>query len=123
MATVRCRFPPEELRAPVSVEPVRAAEVIFIGDIVPLGRVALVQGDPLLVMEYLDPAFGVMDQGLLTYIAVRHTVVALIRRKVNIPHLLDFGSPIVFQLVGQTRQGLEVLAFHGIRPTKYMFSD
>ena len=112
MWTVNGRLPPEELRVPVRVEPMGAAQVIGIGDIGALGQVALMYSDPLLVVESLHSAAREVDLGLFANIAIRNTVVAFIWRKVYIPHLLYFGPSIVLELVGCCRQRLEVLTFN-----------
>src|SRR5690554_7130738 len=74
-------------------------QVVFVGVVASLGRVSLVQGNTLMIVIDLHDAFGIMDQGLLADVPVRDTVIAFIRGKVDIAHLLDFRPSIIFYLI------------------------
>src|SRR5690606_7955120 len=88
---------------------------IFVGGIASFGLVTMVQGNPFLIIEYLDPALGIMDGSLLPDIPVWNAIVAVIGRKVNISHFLNFSSFIVFQLIGYTRQFFKILSFNALK--------
>ena len=93
----------KELGAPVGVEPMGATEMVRIGIVASLGGIAIMQGDTLMIKIDLYHACGVMDSGLLSYIAVWDTVVALIRGEVHIAHLLYLGPAVILKLIGTSR--------------------
>lgn len=97
------RFFLKELRVPLRVEPVGTAQVIRVRDIAPFDQITLVQRNPFMAVEYLNTAFGIMDSGLFSDITVRNAIIALVRRKVYIAHLLHLRSFIVLKLIGISR--------------------
>lgn len=100
----------KELRIPVRIEPVRTAQVVRIGNVAPLGQVPCMKGDPLMVIVYLYPVIGIMYQRLLSYETLWHTVIALVRREVDIAHFLNFCPFVVLELIRFIRKTFEILS-------------
>jgi len=65
-----------------------------------------------MVEKHLNPAFGIVDSCLFSDVTKRNTVIAFIRRKVYIPHLLDLRSFIVLKFIGISRQRFEILSLY-----------
>src|SRR5690554_7179745 len=97
-----------------------ARQMVFVCVIAPLGWIAFVQGNTLVVVIYLYIAFGIMDLGLLSDIAIGNAIIAFVRREVNIAHLLHLSSPIILYLIRCIGQRFKIPALDGLeefRPT------
>src|SRR5690606_27039217 len=105
----------EVFRAPVRITLVTAAEMFTVGVIIPFDWIPPVQSYTLMIKVNFNYPFGIMDERPVSNISIGYTIVTLVRRKINIAHLLYFRSFIIFDLIRFRRQWFKIFPFYRLK--------